>query len=552
MVSPRLGCLALALVLWTVSAVAAVDARVDRTTVDEMQSLQLTLRITGTNDADTLDLAPLEKDFEVQGTSTQSQMRMLNGEITAWVDYLVTLRPKRTGTLTIPALDVGGDRSQAITVQVRPVAPELRRQIDRLVYFEVTTDADTVYVQGQLLYTRRLYYTSGVQIYGDLPGAPEVADAVVLPLGETTQNTTMLNDTRYGVLEQRYAIFPEHSGALTIPGFSVASSVRLADGRRGIRVAADDKTITVLPIPAIWPKDVPWLPASALSLSEDWDPDMTNVNAGTSMRRAVQVTVTGNRGSAVPPLITTVDDRLIRQYPEAPVMEDDTRGDRVVGHRQQVESLVPTWGGQVALPGVAVTWWDTASNQVRVNRLPARQLTIAGAPPPTAESPSDNVTPTPADVAPEEAPATVTTPLPTNALRWSGIAVLVLVLAGGVAVLLKRRRANASTQHEARWLSALRSALKARDGHAVREALLHAVMQRQACGRTRALSLLAEDPDWLRLTAALNNRLAPEATAWTSEIDDAAKRLAARQRIRRRISPGTAPALPPLYPHPGS
>ena len=124
----------LLLLLLLVSPVhAAIEAWVDDTEIDVMDTVQLRLRITGAQDAGQPDLSPLEADFGIEGTSQQSQLRMINGQVSSWVDFQLTLRPRRTGTLTIPPITIAGQSSEPIRIEVRAVDPALQARIDRLV-----------------------------------------------------------------------------------------------------------------------------------------------------------------------------------------------------------------------------------------------------------------------------------------------------------------------------------------------------------------------------------------------------------------------------------
>jgi BatD DUF11 like domain len=530
--------LAIGLLLQVTALQAAVQVSVAPREIDIMQSTQLQVRVTGTDDVHGLDLTPLNADFEVETTSTQSQLRVVNGEVTSWVDLLITLRPKRTGQLTIPSLSLGGERSDPVVVTVRPVASNLQNEIDKLVYFDISVDRSDVYVQAQVRYTRRLYYTAGVQIYGDLPGAPVIPDAVVLPLGETTQDITMRHDTRYGVLEQRYAIFPERSGQFTIPGFAVQSSVRLNEVRRGVQVMAADKTINVLPIPASWPAGKPWFPVSDLTIREQWDPDVLNIQAGASLRRMIEITANGNTGSSIPPPTTTVDSELIRQYPEAPVLEDDTRGDAVNGKRVQSDNFVPAWGGTVEIPGVDISWWDTETKRVRLTRLPARALNISGEKPPVS---------TPRATSQDEAisPSTInpTQDDPAFPVRWWPTLVTVL-LALTIFTILRFRPGQTSSAIT--WPAAARRAIHNNDLHGLREAIIHGAMLHHAVRRSEALDLLATEPEWQILQASGNQRFATNVSApdLTRAMQDSLKLV---RRLNRTKTGKTRAVLPPLY-----
>lgn len=584
----RLTTSVLFLALVSLRAHAAVEARVDDTSIDSMQTVLLQLRITGTNDVDQLDISPLEQDFEIQGTSQQSQLRMVNGQVSSWVDFQITLRPKRTGTLTIPALRVEGEQSEPITINVRAIDSSLQDTIDRLVYFDVELDRSEVYVQAELLYTRRLYYTSGVQIYGDLPGAPAVQNAVVLTLGETTQNITMRGDTRYGVLEQRYAIFPERSGALSIPGFSVAASVVLPDGRRGIRVPAPDRTITVLPIPESYPGDTPWLPARSVSLSETWDPPALTgqrsataaeqghastdvplaaiaVDAGQSLQRTIVVDVTGNGASAVPPLNTDAGSPLMRHYPQPPEMADDLFGAHVTGRRTQAERLVPAWGGDLAIPPLTLTWWDTEARVVRESKLTGRHFVIRGeAPPVSADSPASQTTGTSGEKRANDTDSSDRTGTTISELWHSARSHLdrsVLLLALGSVLLavvlglltrtLTARVRSGSAPDLKRLRRDFQAAIDQATPGEIREKLIHIAMLTTGQSRSRIQSLIESDPEWFDLHSQLGRVAYASGTAEptpTVELRKRATVIATRLTSKTRPS-GTPslPTLPPLY-----
>ena len=554
------------LLLITCSVHAGFEARVDNSSVDSMQTVQLQLRITGTNEVDDLDLEPLSADFEIQGTSQQSQLRMINGQVSSWVDVQVTLRPKRTGTLTIPSLTAGGERSNPIRIDVRAIDPGLQKQIDQLVYFDIELDRSEVFVQAQLLYTRRLYYTSGVQIYGDLPGAPEVKDAVVLTLGETSQNITMRGDTRYGVLEQRYAIFPERSGTLTLPGFSIASSIVLADGRRGIRVPAESKTVQVLPIPDEFPKGATWLPARSVRIGESWEPALamngpTTLQSGKTIRRLLNVDVVGNTGSSIPQLSTAINSGLIRQYPEAPQLADDLFGTHVTGRRTQTENLFPTWGGEITASPVELIWWNTETRAVEITRLPAHPLIIEGPPQPEIqESQPDNNASVSAQAQishPAPTPASTSPSMADEFRQWlatlnRGHAIgVVMVLGAGILGLAAfrffKKRAASPTVHISREFQA---ALDNKDPRRIRQALLDMAIHITGASAAQATRSMQADSQWRTLHQKLANHLyasgSQTPTATPAECSEA-ERVAARLLASRKKPPRTAPELPPLY-----
>lgn len=382
--SARLICLAfwLLCLLSAGAARAAIQARIDPPAVEEMQSARLSLRVGGSSNAESLDLSPLERDFEVLGTSSSSMLQSVNGQTQRWVEYRIDLRPKRTGQLEVPALSMHGQSSRPLRLTVHPLAPEIRDAIDRMLFFTLEVSPNPVQVQAQAVLTRRLHYFSGTQIHGDIPGAPEIPEAVVVPLGEPVSSQETLDGRSYGVLEQRYALFPERSGSLRIPEVSVDSSVQFQSRGRlrrvAIRASTPETLLEVLPIPASYPPDQPWLPARDLTIEDIWQPGEGALNLGEAVQRTVRVRAVGNAGASIPPLPAALPEAFFKQYPEPVALNDASAALEVIGSREQAYSVVAVRPGTALLPELRLTWWDTEARQVRVARVPAREVRIAG------------------------------------------------------------------------------------------------------------------------------------------------------------------------------
>ena len=374
--------LILVISIWSTASNAELSTRLSRSSIDELESVQLTLRANGTRSVEELDLSELEKNFQVLNTNTSSQYQYINGNEHSWVDYQITLKPRIAGTLTIPSLTIGNESSLPLTLKVRPISQSLRDEINQLVFFEVETSKESVYVQEQLLFTRRLVYSNGVQLYNEIPGPPKIANALVLILGETRSGTTERNGKKYGVVEQRFAIFPEMSGKLEIPAIDITASVRLIESgrvsRKGVRVSTTDLIVNVMPVPEAYPEEAPWLPAQAIILTQTLEPGVSKANVGDTLQRRIQVRIDGNTGSILPSLNAQPSESLFSIYPTAPSIKDDTSGDSVIGFRTESSSIVPLQPGQLSLGETSITWWDTVSNEVRISVLADSRISAAG------------------------------------------------------------------------------------------------------------------------------------------------------------------------------
>ena len=422
---------------------AALKTFVEPRLVDEMDTIRLTIRKEGSNQSDPPDLSPLDESFEVLGSQTSSRISSINGRTMASVEYQISLRPRRTGELTVPSIDIGGEQSEAIIVRVRPMDPAIMEAIGRMVFFETELSTNPVYVQAETVLTRRLYYSQGVQIYSDLPGTPEIENAVVIPLGETQSRSVDKGGQRYGVIEQRFALFPEQSGALTIPAISVTSSVRLQSPgrsrRSGIRVSTEELELTVKPIPPTYPADVSWLPARDVSVSQRWVPDRKDIEVGDPLTFEIDIEAEGNRGSAIPPMPLPLPADQFRIYPEAPRMAESADSGTVVGTRQETFALIPTRPGPVAVPELSITWWDTQTDRLRQTGIDVAAMIVTGQP--TAGTGDTSAATEPSDSSPEQIAPEPDTPLVSSPTPvWPALAggVLTITLAAILFWLVRR------------------------------------------------------------------------------------------------------------------
>ena len=362
---------------------AELRAALSANVIDELDSVQLVVRDIGTRQSETPELSGLERNFHVLGVNTSSQYRFVNGKAQSWVDYQITLQPKRTGELIIPPIRIGQQRTESIRITVRALSAEMRRKIDALVFYEIELSSDSVYVQSQLLLTRRLVYADGVQLYGGQLEAPVLEGAQVFALGEGQSSVIQRDGKTLGSYEQRYAIFPEQSGTLILPSDSVTASVRVADGiataRKTVRVSTQEQRIAVRPIPADYPSDQPWLPAIAVTATVDFEPSPAQtVNVGDTISRALTVTVIGNTGTSVPPTTLTPNEREFKIYQQPTNIENETFGENLVGYRVETVDLVPITPGALGLPGTSITWWNTDTETVMTTDIQRRALSVDG------------------------------------------------------------------------------------------------------------------------------------------------------------------------------
>ncbi|WP_455219306.1 BatD family protein, partial [Kaarinaea lacus] len=175
--------LSLMLMMSSLSVAASIEATIDRNTVQENESINLTFS-SDTDVDDDPDFSPLEKDYRILNRSQSSNISIINGRVSRQMTWQLMLMPKRSGNLNVPAIAFGNDRSNALTLNVVPATAGSSGIADDLVYVEAIVDKDKVYVQSQLVYTLRIYHA--VQLRNASLSELEISDgdAVVEKLSE--------------------------------------------------------------------------------------------------------------------------------------------------------------------------------------------------------------------------------------------------------------------------------------------------------------------------------------------------------------------------------
>ena len=464
-----------ALLLWTLQAQAAeLVASVDRTRLNSGETVELTLETNDVTQFGKPDLTALEPLFEVRGTRQVNQLTTINGDSRATTRWIITLLPRQNGSVVIAPLKLGDVQSQPITLQVVESETRDTTGTQAPVFIEASLDQSSVYVQAQAILTLRIYHS--VSLYDDSNLTPlQIPDARIEQLGESRTYEKDINGLRHGVIELRYAIYPQHSGQLTIPAqiFSAtlvdpqpAQDIEAQVPKSGklMRVSSAELPLTIKAKPASYPADVPWLPARSLSLSESWNPEPDHPQVGDSLTRSLTLKAEGLASSQLPPLPGT-DVNGLRRYPDQPVLGNQHSERGLVGSREDREALVPVHSGDIELPAVDVVWWNTFEDHLEHTSLPARTLNVANNP--------GLIVDTPAGV-----PAVISA-ADNEALWWWKLSTLILACTTlmGFGLWWRARwqpailRAAQTGPSPRTLLDDLKRACQANDTHATRQAL---------------------------------------------------------------------------------
>ncbi|MEQ8689320.1 MAG: hypothetical protein RIC89_00585, partial [Pseudomonadales bacterium] len=101
-------------------------------------------------------------------------------------------------------------------------------------------------------------------------------------------------------------------------------------------------------------------------------------NVGDTLTHEFLVHIIGNVGSVAPPVALDLASQSFRQYPQSPVINDDTNGAQVVGARLQTTSIVPLIPGQLEIPAQTLYWWNTRTDTLEQAQTDAITFVVQG------------------------------------------------------------------------------------------------------------------------------------------------------------------------------
>ncbi len=367
-------CILLAVLLaWPVSLPAATRAWLEQPQVTLGQAVTLNVETDAVSA--TPDLTPLLRDFEVEGQSDSRSVRLVNGRMSASTTFSLTLRPRRAGTLAIPALQVGSERTAPLTLEVGATATA-RAASNGLVFVETEVDDPNPYVQQSVGVTVRLYYATPL-VSGQLDLDPPDG-ALLQRVGEIVQSSREIDGRRYSTAERRFLLVPERSGALTLPGARFEGRGAggwmddlLGGNSRVVDITGAPRTLQVRAQPVGAPQ--PWLPVRDLRMRYTAVPQQ--LRTGEAGTLTIETTVVGATQAQLPELPAP-------SIPGAQVFAEPPQFDeRFAGGTPQVTltrrySVVPSQAGTLVVPGTAMAWWDVRAGAARRATLPDLTLPV--------------------------------------------------------------------------------------------------------------------------------------------------------------------------------
>lgn len=374
-------CLAL---VWSGGADAALRAWLDRSEIAFGETVTLNIEVQGAGAA-APDFSALDRDFERRGSSSSSQISLVNGQRSAVTLFAVSLQPRREGDVEIPSIKVGADTTPPLALRVGPSPIDTDSGGD--VFLEATVAPTELYVQSQAIYSVKLFYA--VSLWDGQLEAPAADGLQSYRLGDDLKYQVERGGRRYSVIERRFALVPQRSGELEVAAarFDGTGLDRGGYGgmlgSSGIRLSARGKPITLRVKPQPSGASTPWLPATSLQIEQVGGPLPDEVPLGQPVNLGLSVTARGLVPAQLPELsLPDVEGAAV--YPDQASTRDRSDGDGLGAERTRSFAIVPQRAGVLRIPAIRLNWWDVEADVARVAEIPERSIRVlpaAGAQP---------------------------------------------------------------------------------------------------------------------------------------------------------------------------
>jgi hypothetical protein len=369
------------------AAQAEIKASVDRQEMYFGESFTLTITSDKNTNAQP-DFTMLDAVFHVGQTGKSSSTQIVNGSVSSKTTWQVLLVPKSMGSHIIPPIEVDGERTEAIKINVKKPDPNAQAKGD--IFIEIEANKNSAFVQEEILLTVRLLYA--INLKNGALSEPGGDGVIVQQINKGTNYNTQRDGKTYQVLERKYAIFAENSGSLTLNPLVFEGEVTdnsrpsygLFQRGRPIRQVSEMLELDIKQIPQEFiGKD--WIPAKQVTLKQSWSQEKP-YRVGEPITRTINLTAIGLSETQIPDIsIDNLDGAKIYQDKTDTMTRTD--GQQLIATKTIKYAVIPNDAGQLVIPELNLEWFDTISQTAQTATIPATSLSIAAADVSTTQTP---------------------------------------------------------------------------------------------------------------------------------------------------------------------
>jgi len=378
------------------AALASAKTTVDRTQLGQNETLELVIEVDEPTTGQP-DFSLFPKALQVIRSSAFHHSSIINGVASINSGWRVTIKVTEAGIVTIPSLDINGEKTAPIQLRVKPASDKFNAQPigsnePSTIFITVETDKQEVVPQEQIIATIKIYSAVTTQ-YKQLT-EPQLEDVIMEQLDADISYDKYVNGQRYNVIERKYAIFPQKPQLLTIPPITFSAEIvqgrpsrsifgNLTTRTRPVSVTSNPVTVNVTEQPNVsvaW-----WLPAHNVSLEAKWQPDSPEFTVGEPVTLQLSLIAKGVSKTQLPEfeLGQTSNMKWYSDNSETTQEFDSQYG--FVSRRVERYAVVPTQAGTISIPEISIPWWNTATKKMEYATIPPQEFKVNPAAKATAQ-----------------------------------------------------------------------------------------------------------------------------------------------------------------------
>jgi len=344
---------------------------------------------------------PTLPKFEVYSQGRSSNISISNGKVSATVTYRYLLLPKESGVFPIKGIWVVHNNSRSIGNEVELTvlnqgtsAPRsLEDQAvntqgkSRDYFLEAHVDKKNPYVNEQVTLTLKFYIA--VKYYGSPSlNEPTLTGFWNEVLGNKAPYLQKIGGRTYKVIERKYALFPTRTGALTIGGAAINTTVVTNSRKRldpfssffdtglgrgkQVTVRSNPIEIKVKKLPSQGRPSNFTGTIGKFTISSTVDKKEVEVNQPVSL--TIKISGVGNIKSIAEPIIPEMDE--FRIYRESSNESISKVNDQLGGTKTFEEVFIPRRPGNMEIPALEFNFFNPVTEKYQLIRTRARKLKV--------------------------------------------------------------------------------------------------------------------------------------------------------------------------------
>lgn len=377
----------------------SLEASVNKTTLSENEIFSLTINADEIVSSSALNFDVLNKDFVVYGREFGTSVNIINGKRTQLSQWRITLAPTQLGPVTIPAFKI--DNSVSVPIKLTVSKDRAAPNTADLAEFQSHLSTDKLYPNQSATLSTRLIIKADPKDLNNAQIIPPSAQGIELSaIGESKQYQKVINGVNVLLIDQDYEISANQPGDYKITGPSFQATLIYGNPYQGTQKMlpllskSQRLSLTVLAKPA--DHKGAWLPTPSLDLSQRWldengqvlnPAQVVTLKVGDSLTREIDVTIADLKAEHFPNLLISYPNAL-RVYSDKPIFTQLPNGKTQMSLKQVLIAQSP---GQVALPKIPLTWWNSQTEKNHTSEVKGLSLKIIPDPnSPSLNAPSHN------------------------------------------------------------------------------------------------------------------------------------------------------------------